>query len=301
MWFNPAVRRTRLRRDRRGAGDRRDRSSPASDADAPAGARALRTSSSETGAHRPPLRRATSSTSSAAAWPPSTATTTGAASCTSPAAARRPRCTATRARPAGRLRFTPLRVAGHRPDRGHRRLPARHRQRRPHRSRRAARRRGRHPARARRLPLRARQRGARRRRRRHVDRRLQRDVGGRQRAAHAGVRRLPRAPTARRARTAGCCGPPPTATRYAPAIALVTRLLHVVDAVQRLEPVGPARPADDQRPALLPRRDGSAVARRARRGAAAVHRGRRLAPAADLGDGHRQRRTSPATAIPRCT
>ena len=45
------------------------------------------------------------------------------------------------------------------------------------------------------------------------------------------------------------------------------RVLHAVDAVQRLEPVRPARPAHVERPALLPRRRGAAVADRARRGA----------------------------------
>ena len=65
-------------------------------------------------------------------------------------------------------------------------------------------------------------------------------------------------------------------------------VLHVVDPVQRLEPFGPARPAHDERPALLPRGHGSAVARRPRGGTPPVHRGRRLASAANLGDGHRQ-------------
>ncbi len=41
------------------------------------------------------------------------------------------------------------------------------------------------------------------------------------------------------------------------------RVLHVVDVVQRLEPDGPPRPAPDERPALLPRRHGAAVAGRA--------------------------------------
>ena len=68
--------------------------------DGPAAA-APRTSS-PTAAGSTTATRATSSTSSAAAWPRSTATTTAAASCTSPAAARRRRCTTTRARPAGR-------------------------------------------------------------------------------------------------------------------------------------------------------------------------------------------------------
>ena len=121
----------------------------------------------------------------------------------------------------GALRFTPLAVAGHRPDGGHGRLPARRRRRRAHRSRRAARRRGRRPARARRLPVRAGQRVARHRRRRLVDRRLQRDVGGRRTSCPTlGVRRLPRRRIASRARTAGCCDRPANGERYAPPLAL---------------------------------------------------------------------------------
>ena len=59
----------------------------------------------------------------------------------------------------GALRFEPLAEPGDRPDRRHRRLPARHRRRRRDRPGRPAARRERPPARARRLPLRARQRG----------------------------------------------------------------------------------------------------------------------------------------------
>ena len=69
----------------------------------------------------------------------------------------------------------------------------------------------------------------------------------------------------------------------------VTWLLHAVDAVQRLEPHRPARPADVERPALLPRRVGAAVEGRAGCDTEAVHRGRRLAATADLGNGDRQR------------
>ena len=80
----------------------------------------------------------------------------------------------------------------------------------------------------------------------------------------------------------------PAGTRLRPADRPGARLLHVVDAVQRLVPVGPAGPAPHQRSALLPRRLGSAVEDRAGRGTAAVHGGRRVASAADLGNGHRQ-------------
>ena len=54
--------------------------------------------------------------------------------------------------------------------------------------------------------------------------------------------------------------PTPAGDRYAPAGRAQPRLLHVVDPVQRLEPVGPARPADGERPALLHRRHGTALA-----------------------------------------
>ena len=91
-----------------------------------------------------------------------------------------------------------------------------------------------------------------------------------------------------RATTASWCGPRRRAIGTPRPSPLHARLLHAVDAVQRLEPVRPARPAHDQRPQLLPRRRGAAVADRARRAAPPVHRGRRVAPAADLGHGHRQ-------------
>ena len=68
------------------------------------------------------------------------------------------------------------------------------------------------------------------------------------------------------------------------------RLVHPVDPVQRLGPVRAPRPADDQRPALLPRRRGAAVARRRRRASASLHPRRGLAADADLGHGHRQLR-----------
>ena len=102
--------------------------------------------------------------------------------------------------------------------------------------------------------VRAGQRVARPRRRRLVDGRLQRHVGGSQRAADAGVRRLPRRRTASRVPTAGSLRPGGRRRPVRPAGRAGPRVLHAVDAVQRLEPVGPARPAHDERPALLPRR-----------------------------------------------
>ena len=64
-------------------------------------------------------------------------------------------------------------------------------------------------------------------------------------------------------------------------------LLRPLDAVQRLGPVRAARPAGQQRPALLRpgRRRGAALAHRARRGAAPVHRRRRLDAGPDRGMG----------------
>ena len=112
----------------------------------------------------------------------------------------------------GALRFTPCRVGGHRPHRGHGRLPDRHRRRCPRRPRRPAPGGGRDPARSRGVPVRAGQRGPGHRRRRFLDRRVQRDVGGEQRPADAGVRRLPGAGIAARARTAGCSARRPTAS-----------------------------------------------------------------------------------------
>ena len=79
------------------------------------------------------------------------------------------------------------------------------------------------------------------------------------------------------------------------------RVLHAVDAVQRLGPLGAPRPARHQRPPLLPRRRGAALAHRAGRATDGVHRGRRLASAADLGHGHRQpgrHRRRPARGVP---
>ena len=120
----------------------------------------------------------------------STATTTDAPSCTSQAAASRLRCIATRARSVGALRFAQQRFAGHRPDRRHRRLPARHRQRSTTRPRR--------PAARRNVVLRGL--GDCRFEQANdlfgidggeLDDRLQRHVGGFEHAADAGVRQLP--------------------------------------------------------------------------------------------------------------
>ena len=120
-------------------------------------------------------------------------------------------------------RGAPLRAGrepGHRPRRGHRRLPARRRRRRHHRPRGAPGRRERAPARAGRLPLRARQRGAGPRRRQRLDGGVLGDLGGREHAADAGVRavrdrrrRAATRPTP--ARPTSSSGPTASGTRYA--------------------------------------------------------------------------------------
>ena len=74
------------------------------------------------------------------------------------------------------------------------------------------------------------------------------------------------------------------------AVAAEAQLLRAVDAVHRLEQVGHAEPARLQRPRILRGRAGAAVARRARQGAGALHRRRRLEAPAHLGHGHRQLR-----------
>ena len=82
--------------------------------------------------------------------------------------------------------------------------------------------------------------------------------------------------------------PDASGSRYAAPIALAPGLLHAVDAVHRLEPHGPPRPSRVERPPLL--LDGEEQLWRMAPGQppTAYTRGRRLAAAADLGDGHRQ-------------
>ena len=147
-------------------------------------------------------------------------------------------------------------VAGHRSDGGHRRLPAGHRRRRAQRARRLAGRRGRRAARARRLSVRAGQRVARHRRRRHLDGRLQRHLGRRRRLADPGVRRLPR----RRPRALRGQPPPAPGSRrrgYAAPIALSPGYCTLSMLFSDWSRHRPARPADVERPALLPRRVAS--------------------------------------------
>ena len=131
-------------------------------------------------------------------------------------------------------------------------------------------------------------RGARHRRRRRAGRPPSAPPG----RDRTSCRPSPSAGTSRRrgidATTAGCCGRPASGTRYAAPVALAPGLLHAVDAVQRLGPLRAPRPARLERPPLLPRRRGAALAHRAGRAADRVHRGRRLASPADLGHGHRQ-------------
>ncbi len=82
--------------------------------------------------------------------------------------------------------------------------------------------------------------------------------------------------------------PTASGSRYAAPIALVARVLHAVDAVQRLEPLRAPRPPRLERPPLLHDRRGAALAHRPWRATDRVHGGRRLASVADLGHGHRQ-------------
>ena len=161
-------------------------------------------------------------------------------------------------------RCAPLRtagVAGHRPDGGHRCLPARHRRRRARRPRRPAPRRQRRPPRARRLPrsrtrtscsastaaTRGRSRSARRGRARTRCRRWRSATTSR--------------PTAQGATTAGSCGRQPTGDGYASPIALSPGYCTLSILFSDWSRSGRARPADVERPALLPRRRGAAVAR----------------------------------------
>ena len=71
-----------------------------------------------------------------------------------------------------------------------------------------------------------------------------------------------------------------------------SRLLSALDALQRLGRVGPARPADEQRPPVLRRRGRwrAAVAVRARTSAPRLYRRRRVGAPATVGHGHRELR-----------
>ena len=241
-----------------------------------------------------------STTSSAAAWPPSTATTTGATTCSSPAGPSRPRCTTTTARSAapcgshacprhvtdltavtgaypldidsdGKIDLVVLRRGGDvvlRGLGGCRFEPA-------------------GPA--------ARHRPAAR-----LDDRLQRDLGGLEQAADPGLRPLPgarRGPLRRQLAAA--------ARRVRLSLRRSDRprsgLLHAVDAVQRLEPLGPARPARVERPALLHRRRGAALADDARRATDGSTPRPTAGARCRSGAWASPARTSPATASPRCS
>ena len=217
----------------------------------------------------------------------STATATAARTSTSPAAAVRRRSIGTRAPSAGRCGSRRSTTRSADLDRCHRRLPARRRRRRHHRSRRAPRsartcssagsaaagssaptRRGGSTAATRsRRPFSATWEGA---------AALPTLAFGN----YIGRRRTRRTPTTC-APTTSSSGPRAgrrRATRRP--IPLTPVVVRAVDAVQRLGPVRSPRPPDQQRPALLQRperRPGPAVADRAGRAAAAVHRRRRLA------------------------
>ena len=74
------------------------------------------------------------------------------------------------------------------------------------------------------------------------------------------------------------------------AFAAQAQLLRAVDAVHRLEPLGHAEPAHLQRPRILSRRPGAALAHRSRQAAGPLHRQGRMEAPEDLGHGHRQLR-----------
>ena len=140
----------------------------------------------------------------------------------------------------------------------------------------------------RRLPLRGCERVARHRRRRRVDGCVQRDVGGLERAADAGVRQLPRCPTAPAATTANSCGRRrrATGTRRRSRSAPGTARCPSCSATG----AGPASATCACRNDRHYYRDGEEQLWRIAPGEAPrrVHRGRRVAPVADLGHGHRQ-------------
>ena len=283
----------------RARGRHRSRRAAAAEATAPH-RRSTRRGSSRSPAPSTTATTATSSTSSAAGSPPSTVTTTVAPTCSSPAAASRPRSTATTASLVATLRFTQLRspvtdltaVTGAYPldidGDGHSDL----------------------------VVLRVGEdvvlRGLGDCRFERANESLGIDGGdtwtaafsatweGANALADAGVRRLPR----RRSRALR--GQPPHAPgcrgqRLRRADRPVTWLLHAVDAVQRLGSHRSTRPADDERPALLPRRVGAAVAGRAGRDADASTRRPTAGSHCRSGAWASPARTSPATAIRRCT
>ena len=134
-----------------------------------------------------------------------------------------------------------------------------------------------------------------------LDDRVQRDVGGLELAADARLRPVPRAEDTSELRRQLAGAPGPSGDRYAAPIALGARLLHAVHLVQRLEPLGQRdlRMSNDRHYY----RDGEDQLWRIAPGEppTAVHRGRRLASAADLGHGHRQpgrHRRRPARGVP---
>ena len=198
--------------------------------------------------------------SSAAAWPSSTATATAARTCTS-AGGEEPAALFRNGSPVGgALAFTPVPEPRDRPGARRRRVPARHR--------RGRHRRPRRPARRRERPAARRSATARFERANEawgfdgghdVDDRLQRDLGGLgRRSADPGLRRLPgarrgRRPGLRLRRRPARSGP----RRWRTAVRAADRRCRqawctLVDAVQRLGPLRPPRPARLERPPVLP-------------------------------------------------
>ena len=193
--------------------------------------------------------------------------------------------------------------SGHGPHRRHRRLPARHRRRRHRRPGGPARRRERPPARPRRLPVRARERGLGFDGERPDDG-VQRDLGRLGGLPTLAVGHYLRSTAARPTRDCAdnqLVRPSGGGLRLRAAVPWLPGYCAAVDALQRLGPIGPARPAGQQRPPLLRRRRGAALAGRARRGAAPLHRRRRLGERCRSGAWASPATTSPATATRTCS
>ena len=265
-----------LARDRRGhlrGGRRRRRDRPHDPAPSgdpsPSGHRHSWTSRSPRVSSMPTT--ASSSSSSAAALPSSTATATGGRTCTWPEAPGPAALFRNETHPGGSLRFATTRRSGDRPGRGDRRLPDRHRWRPIHRPRRAAARRERPAAWDSATAASSARTNA-----------SAFDGGDAWTVGFSATWEAPDAalPTLafgdyigdreerrrhdhlRRQRAAPACAA--TRPTYAAPIAAAAELVHAVDAVQRLGPLGQAGPARLERSSLLPRRRGAAVAHRAR-------------------------------------
>jgi hypothetical protein len=132
-----------------------------------------------------------------------------------------------------------------------------------------------------------------------------RHLGGPLRDAHPGLRQLPGAAAVGRGRPRLCRQRDVPTHRQRAGVPAAdharTGAVHPLGALHGLGPLGPARSADVERPALLRGRRGTAVAGGARGPAQPVHPHGRLAGAAHLGHGHRRSRRDrgrPARVLP---